>query len=81
MLATSWVTEQYDRYVLGNTVLAMPEDAGVVRVDEDRPGAGSRSPLDGNGRYCALDPYAGRPAGARRGLPQRRGQRRAAAMP
>ena len=26
-----WVTEQYDRYVLGNTVLAQPEDAGVIR--------------------------------------------------
>ena len=30
----TWVTEQYDRYVLGNTVLAQPEDAGVVRIDE-----------------------------------------------
>ena len=30
----SWVTEQYDRYVLGNTVLAQPEDAGVLRIDE-----------------------------------------------
>jgi phosphoribosylformylglycinamidine synthase subunit PurL len=28
------VTEQYDRYVQGNTVLAQPEDAGVVRIDE-----------------------------------------------
>src|SRR6185312_782995 len=26
----SWVTEQYDRHVRGNTVLAMPEDAGVL---------------------------------------------------
>ena len=24
----SWMTEQYDRYVQGNTVLAQPEDAG-----------------------------------------------------
>src|SRR5262249_1476755 len=30
----TWVTEQYDRYVQGNTVLAQPEDAGVVRIDE-----------------------------------------------
>ena len=30
----SWVTDQYDRFVLGNTVLAQPEDAGVVRLDE-----------------------------------------------
>jgi phosphoribosylformylglycinamidine synthase len=30
----SWVTSQYDRYVRGNTVLAMPEDAGVIRLDD-----------------------------------------------
>src|SRR5918992_1220331 len=30
----SWLTSQYDRYVLGNTVLAMPEDAGVLRLDD-----------------------------------------------
>jgi phosphoribosylformylglycinamidine synthase II len=29
----SWVTSQYDRYVLGGTVLAQPEDAGMVRLD------------------------------------------------
>ncbi|MCA1824605.1 MAG: phosphoribosylformylglycinamidine synthase subunit PurL, partial [Frankia sp.] len=27
-----WVTEQYDRYVLGDTVLAAPEDAGMLRL-------------------------------------------------
>ena len=31
LASKSWVTDQYDRYVLGNTVLAQPEDAGVVR--------------------------------------------------
>ena len=31
----SWVTDQYDRYVQGNTVLAQPSDAGMVRVDEE----------------------------------------------
>jgi phosphoribosylformylglycinamidine synthase len=54
----TWVTEQYDRHVLGNTVLAAPEDAGVIRVDE-RTGLGVALATDGNGRYCALDPYAG----------------------
>ena len=34
LASKSWVTDQYDRYVLGNTVLAQPEDAGVIRVDE-----------------------------------------------
>jgi phosphoribosylformylglycinamidine synthase II len=53
-----WVTEQYDRYVLGGTVLAMPHDAGVLRLDEDGP-RGIALALDGNGRYARLDPYAG----------------------
>ena len=54
----SWVTEQYDRYVRGQTVLAMPEDAGLVRVDE-QTSLGVALAVDGNGRYCRLDPYAG----------------------
>ena len=54
----SWVTEQYDRYVLGNTVLAQPEDAGVVRVDESS-GLGVALSVDGNGRFARLDPYNG----------------------
>ncbi|SNS24949.1 phosphoribosylformylglycinamidine synthase subunit PurL [Actinomadura mexicana] len=54
----TWVTSQYDRYVLGNTVMAMPENAGVVRID-DESGLGIALSLDGNGRYARLDPYAG----------------------
>jgi len=54
----SWVTEQYDRYVRGNTVLAQPEDAGVVRIDEDSH-RGIALSLDGNARFARLDPYAG----------------------
>jgi phosphoribosylformylglycinamidine synthase len=54
----TWVTEQYDRYVRGNTVQAMPQDAGVIRVDE-RTGLGVALATDGNGRFCRLDPYAG----------------------
>ena len=54
----SWVTDQYDRYVLGNTVLAQPEDAGVVRVDEST-GLGVAISTDCNGRFAKLDPYAG----------------------
>ncbi|TAK70465.1 MAG: phosphoribosylformylglycinamidine synthase subunit PurL [Actinomycetota bacterium] len=54
----SWVTSQYDRYVQGNTVLAQPEDAGMVRVDE-QTGRGVALATDGNGRYTKLDPYAG----------------------
>ena len=54
----SWVTDQYDRYVQGNTVLAQPEDSGVVRVDEST-GLGVAVATDGNGRYAKLDPYTG----------------------
>jgi phosphoribosylformylglycinamidine synthase len=58
----SWVTDQYDRYVLGNTVLAQPEDAGMLRLtdgDGDGPALGIALAVDGNGRYTRLDPYAG----------------------
>jgi phosphoribosylformylglycinamidine synthase len=54
----TWVTEQYDRYVRGDTVLAMPHDAGLVRIDAET-GLGVALATDGNGRYCQLDPYAG----------------------
>jgi phosphoribosylformylglycinamidine synthase II len=54
----TWVTEQYDRYVRGDTVLAMPHDSGLLRVDE-ATGLGVALATDGNGRYCQLDPYAG----------------------
>jgi phosphoribosylformylglycinamidine synthase II len=53
-----WVTDQYDRYVQGNSVLAQPEDGGVVRIDE-ASGRGVAVSTDGNGRYTRLDPYAG----------------------
>ncbi|MCU1692547.1 MAG: phosphoribosylformylglycinamidine synthase subunit PurL, partial [Frankiales bacterium] len=53
-----WVVEQYDRIVLGNSVLAWPEDAGVVRLSEET-GLGVALATDGNGRYTRLDPYAG----------------------
>ena len=54
----SWITDQYDRYVQGNTVLAQPSDAGMVRVDADTH-LGVAVATDGNGRFCKLDPYAG----------------------
>ena len=54
----SWVTNQYDKYVLGNTALAFPDGAGMIRVDEST-GLGVAIATDANGRYCQLDPYAG----------------------
>jgi phosphoribosylformylglycinamidine synthase II len=58
LASKEWVTSQYDRYVLGNTVLAMPEDAGTIKLD-DESGLGVSLSLDGNGRYAKLDPYSG----------------------
>lgn len=54
----TWVTEQYDRYVLGNTILAQPEDSGIIRIDEET-GLGVALSVDGNSRYTRLDPYEG----------------------
>lgn len=55
---TSWITNQYDYYVLGNTALSFPDDAGMIRVDEES-GLGFAIATDCNGRYCQLDPYQG----------------------
>jgi len=54
----SWITDQYDRYVQGNTVLAQPSDSGMVRVDE-ASNLGVAVATDCNGRFAKLDPYAG----------------------
>ncbi|UUN27815.1 phosphoribosylformylglycinamidine synthase subunit PurL [Streptomyces sp. FIT100] len=54
----AWITDQYDRFVQGNTVLAQPEDSGMVRIDPDT-NLGVAVATDGNGRYAKLDPYAG----------------------
>ncbi len=54
----AWVTDQYDRYVQGNTALAQPDDAGVIRVDE-ASGLGVALATDANGWYTKLDPAAG----------------------
>lgn len=54
----SLITTQYDYFVMGNTALAFPDDAGMIRVDEES-GLGFSIATDANGRYCQLDPYAG----------------------
>jgi len=58
LASKSWVTSQYDRYVMGNTVLAQPEDSGMIRVDE-KTGLGVAVSTDCNARFVALDPYKG----------------------
>ena len=62
LCSRGWVTDQYDRYVRGNTVLAQPADAGIVRVGESESGGPERGlamATDCSGRYTMLDPYAG----------------------
>ena len=58
LASRAWVTEQYDRYVRGNTAAATPADAGVLRLDEsgDR---GIALSIDCNARFCLLDPREG----------------------
>lgn len=54
----SWVTDQFDRYVRGDTVLAQPEDAGLVRIDEESR-LGLAAAVAGAGRFALLNPYLG----------------------
>jgi phosphoribosylformylglycinamidine synthase len=54
----AWITDQYDYFVGGNTALAFPDDAGMIRVDEES-GLGFAIATDANGRYCQLDPKQG----------------------
>ncbi|MCW4385537.1 phosphoribosylformylglycinamidine synthase subunit PurL [Salinibacterium sp. SYSU T00001] len=58
LAAKDWVTNQYDRYVGGNTALSFPDDGGMVRIDEES-GLGFTVATDANGRWCQLDPKQG----------------------
>ncbi|MGH3722930.1 MAG: phosphoribosylformylglycinamidine synthase subunit PurL [Mycobacterium sp.] len=58
LCSRAFITEQYDRYVRGNTVLAEHADSGVIRVDE-QTGRGIALATDASGRYTVLDPYTG----------------------
>jgi len=58
LCSRAFITEQYDRYVRGNTVLAEHADGGVLRIDE-ATGRGIAVSTDASGRYTQLDPYTG----------------------
>ncbi|WP_433803829.1 phosphoribosylformylglycinamidine synthase subunit PurL [Actinomycetospora sp. CA-084318] len=58
LASRAWVTEQYDRYVRGNTAAATPADAGVLRIDESSD-RGIALAIDCNARFCLLDPREG----------------------
>jgi phosphoribosylformylglycinamidine (FGAM) synthase-like enzyme len=52
-----WVYQQYDHMVRTNTVILPGADAAVVRIKETRRALAMC--LDGNGRYCAINPREG----------------------
>ncbi|WP_150248648.1 phosphoribosylformylglycinamidine synthase subunit PurL [Nocardiopsis deserti] len=54
----TWVTQQYDSYVRGDTVVSTPHDSGMIRVSDDSH-RGVALSTDGNGRFTRLDPYTG----------------------
>jgi phosphoribosylformylglycinamidine synthase II len=58
-----WVWQQYDHMVQTNTVEGPGAgDAGVIRIKNANPGGPQRGlamALDGNGRWCYLDPRLG----------------------
>ena len=58
LCSRKFITEQYDRYVRGNTVLAEDADSGMIRIDEST-GRGIALATDASGRYTYLDPYRG----------------------
>ena len=52
-----WIYRQYDHMVRTNTLVGAGMGAGVVRVKGTRRALAFS--VDGNGRYCYLDPYRG----------------------
>ncbi len=57
MCSKRWIWEQYDRHVRTNTLAGPEYDASIVRVKETSSSIAIS--LDGNGRYCYLDPREG----------------------
>ena len=52
-----WIWEQYDYMVRTNTLAGPGYDAAIIRIKES--GTSIAMSLDGNGRYCLLDPREG----------------------
>ena len=57
LASKEWVYRQYDHFVRSNTVVAPGADAAVIRVKGTARGLALT--IDGNSRYCFLDPYVG----------------------
>lgn len=58
LCSRAFITDQYDRYVRGNTVQAQHANAGVLRIDEQMH-RGVAVSADASGRYTKLDPNMG----------------------
>ncbi|GAB3699538.1 phosphoribosylformylglycinamidine synthase subunit PurL [Corynebacterium nasicanis] len=58
LCSRDFITEQFDRYVRGNTVKAKYSDAGVLRINEES-NRGVAVSADASGRYTKLDPSTG----------------------
>ncbi|WP_311342673.1 phosphoribosylformylglycinamidine synthase subunit PurL [Corynebacterium riegelii] len=58
LCSRDFITQQYDRYVRGNTVQAKHANAGVLRINEES-GRGVAISADASGRYAYLDPNMG----------------------
>ncbi|MBN8724459.1 MAG: phosphoribosylformylglycinamidine synthase subunit PurL [Acidobacteria bacterium] len=52
-----WIYRQYDYMVRTNTIVLPGSDAAVIRIKETRKAIAMS--LDGNGRYCQLNPKEG----------------------
>ncbi|MCA1620927.1 MAG: phosphoribosylformylglycinamidine synthase subunit PurL [Acidobacteria bacterium] len=57
LASKEWVYRQYDHMVRTNTAVLPGADAAVVRIKETRRALAMS--LDGNGRYCRIDPREG----------------------
>jgi len=52
-----WIYDQYDHMVRTNTVVLPGSDAAVIRLKDTNKAVAMK--LDGQGRYCYVDPYEG----------------------
>jgi phosphoribosylformylglycinamidine synthase len=57
LCSKAWIFQQYDWSVRTNTTLGPGSDAAIVRIKETNSSVAIS--LDGNGRYCYLDPREG----------------------
>ena len=57
LASKEWIYRQYDQFVRTNTVVGPGADAAVIRIKGTTKALALT--VDGNSRYCYLDPYVG----------------------